>query len=221
MASEQSRGWGLISTAPMDGQFVVAAKNAEWVRAFDHYPYPFKQRWNGAKWEAEDGRVYEPQPTHWWNTTGAASEMELLPCPLCGVAYTQEPPAWTGGDAYAEHPRLGSPLDGHCILSGHQFALLPTIVASWNTRPVPAPVGVKELEWVDTEAGSIASNARGYRIEKDENDRFYVRSSEATNLFATIEFAASLPEAKAVAQAHHKQRTLSALTSPQASEAGE
>ena len=57
--------WQPIETAPKDGSFCLAAKQACWAKAFDHFPYPLKQRWNGEEWEADDGRVYEPQPTHW------------------------------------------------------------------------------------------------------------------------------------------------------------
>lgn len=56
--------WRDINQAPKDGSFVIAAAKSAWVKAFDHFPYPFEQRWNGDAWEAKDGHVYEPQPTH-------------------------------------------------------------------------------------------------------------------------------------------------------------
>lgn len=57
--------WQPIETAPRDGGFCIAAKKANWVKGFHHFPYPLKQRWNGKKWEADDGKIYYPQPTHW------------------------------------------------------------------------------------------------------------------------------------------------------------
>lgn len=61
--------WQAIETAPKDGRLVLAAKESTlpWVRNFAvaRHPYPLKQRWNGSAWEADDGHVYEPQPTHW------------------------------------------------------------------------------------------------------------------------------------------------------------
>ena len=57
--------WMPIESAPKNGAFVRAAAKSSWITAFDHFPYPFPQRWNGAAWEANDGRIYEPQPTHW------------------------------------------------------------------------------------------------------------------------------------------------------------
>lgn len=60
--------WQPIDTAPKDGTFVFAATQDKhrtgWVSL--QFPYPFKQRWNGKAWEADDGRTYEPQPTHFF-----------------------------------------------------------------------------------------------------------------------------------------------------------
>jgi hypothetical protein len=58
--------WQDIRTAPKDGSFIIAAKESVFP-AFEvtRFPYPLKQRWNGKKWEADDGHVYAPQPTHW------------------------------------------------------------------------------------------------------------------------------------------------------------
>lgn len=60
------RDWQPIETAPKDGTMVKAAAESR-LRALEvlRFPYPLKQRWNGVAWEADDGRVYEPQPTHW------------------------------------------------------------------------------------------------------------------------------------------------------------
>lgn len=60
--------WQPIETAPRDGTFVRGAAESNWGKAFyvTRFPYPLWQRWNGIAWEADDGRVYEPQPTHWW-----------------------------------------------------------------------------------------------------------------------------------------------------------
>ena len=59
--------WKSIDTAPKDGTLITAVTEAGAHYALEvlRFPYPLKQRWNGSKWEADDGRVYEPQPTHW------------------------------------------------------------------------------------------------------------------------------------------------------------
>lgn len=70
---------------------------------------------------------------------------------------------------------------------------------------------VVALEWTDSGNGQF--DAPGYRIETGDNGKFYVRSSAATQLFATIEFTSSLAEAKAAAQVDFEKRILSALAS--------
>lgn len=57
--------WQLIETAPKDGTELIGATQAKWVRAFPHFPYPLKVHWSGGRWIANDGRSYDPQPTHW------------------------------------------------------------------------------------------------------------------------------------------------------------
>lgn len=57
--------WQPIETAPKDGTLVRAAKESEQPWGISRFPYPLNQRWNGKAWEADDGHVYEPQPTHW------------------------------------------------------------------------------------------------------------------------------------------------------------
>lgn len=60
--------WQPIETAPKDGSFIMAAKEStlKW-SVVPRFPYPLVQRWSADKgqWEADDGSVYEPQPTHW------------------------------------------------------------------------------------------------------------------------------------------------------------
>lgn len=55
--------WALIENAPKDGTFVIAASESR--LPIFRFPYPLRQRWNGANWEADDGKVYSPQPTHY------------------------------------------------------------------------------------------------------------------------------------------------------------
>lgn len=59
-------GWNLIDVAPKDGSFVIGATECNIGRQWTllRFPYPLKVRWNGDRWEADDGRVYDPQPTH-------------------------------------------------------------------------------------------------------------------------------------------------------------
>jgi hypothetical protein len=59
--------WQPIGTAPRNGTLVLAACESKMAAHWQtfRFPYPLKQRWNGVKWEADDGHVYDPQPTHW------------------------------------------------------------------------------------------------------------------------------------------------------------
>lgn len=61
----EKNAWQPIETAPKDGTFVVTATKSNLVRAWDYFPYPMKQKWDGSGWIAEDGRPYSPEPTHW------------------------------------------------------------------------------------------------------------------------------------------------------------
>lgn len=99
-----------------------------------------------------------------------------------------------------------------------------------NTRPVPAPVGVKELEWhVPTDHPSemedtailIADGLGGkYAISRPQKVGPKFLLWWAHDAFDWTGF--DTPEAaKAAAQADYEQCILSALTSPQTSEAGE
>jgi len=76
------------------------------------------------------------------------------------------------------------------------------------TAWVPVVPVVRGLVW---EVGPYTLNAQGYRIEYGEGGRLYVRSSEASGMFGTIEFADSVDAAKAAAQADYEQRILSTL----------
>jgi hypothetical protein len=72
--------WQPIETAPKDGVIVLAVKESTlpWAKDFSvaRFPYPLKQRWNGGAWEADDGHVYEPQPTHWMPLPAPPAEGE-------------------------------------------------------------------------------------------------------------------------------------------------
>ena len=58
---------------------------------------------------------------------------ELLPCPFCGVQLTVEP-----GKPV---PSVRHPTDVECLLSGHDWWLVPSFIAAWNRRaPVWQPI---------------------------------------------------------------------------------
>lgn len=56
-----------IETAPRDGTLIEGAAESHWAWDVLRFPYPLKVRWDdqAAKWRANDGRIYDPQPTHW------------------------------------------------------------------------------------------------------------------------------------------------------------
>ena len=59
--------WRLIETAPKNGTVILAGACSTWAKSFPMILYPFRQRFDRdtGKWVADDGCVYEPQPTHW------------------------------------------------------------------------------------------------------------------------------------------------------------
>lgn len=92
-----------------------------------------------------------------------------------------------------------------------QFGLSEPL--AWLERIAAAPsasmgrVTVKALEF---SADGRTSGPLSYTIDRI-GDRFYARSSEATGLFATIQSADTLDEAKAACQSDYEARILSAL----------
>lgn len=153
-----------------------------------------------------------------------ASEMELLPCPFCGGR--AEIVGHYGIAPY--HVRcMGQRLG--CIAQGPSRSNQASAAAAWNTRPVPAPVGVKDLEW-DEPSGHGATpyywavgartRAKSYRIDWEGYGLGHTDHAGPYMLMDIGKFP-SIEAAKAAAQADYRQIILSALTSPQTSEAGE
>lgn len=140
---------------------------------------------------------------------------ELKPCPFCGgstrfqkweTAHVPTKASWSV-TCPAFCVGLGKVFDDEDG-DGRQEA-----AKAWNRRAAlpQEPVAVKPLEWVDEDGWS---QAHGYRVEAGDNGRFYARSNFASGLYATFQFAGSMDDAKAAAQADHEHRIRSALASP-------
>jgi len=133
-----------------------------------------------------------------------ASEMELLPCPFCNsddvMVLDVEP---TGQMSEYSHVHCAN-----CLANGPMKQSDKQAATAWNTRPVPAPVGVK----ADREAIVDVLSAE----LDDAYDCTRVWSAWGYGTMTEDDFQPASNRADEIADA-----ILSALTSPQTCEAGE